>query len=123
MILTEEARRAAAPVETVAEKMSMDPSIEESAMNLGMKTTFDIWAAANSLTICNDIVKAEAGLADGDPAQATDNYNEINAQEILTRVCEERRQKAANASVSGSGELRPWSTDVTDVAQKVANIS
>ena len=101
-------------METVAEGMSMDPSIEESAMNLRIKTTFNIEAAANSLTICDDIVKAEAGLADGDSAQAKDNVNEIDAQEILTRVCEKRRQ--GNASVSASGELRPWSTDIIDVA-------
>ena len=101
----------------------MDPSIEESAMNLRIKTIFDIKAAANSLTTCNDIVEAEARLVADAPAQATDNVNEIDAQDILTRVCEERRQEAANASVSGSDELRPWSTDVTDVTQKVVNIS
>ena len=124
-ILTEEgeARRAAAPVETVAEGMSMDPSSEESTMNLYIELTLDIEAAANSLTTCDDIVKAEAGLADGNPAKATDNVNEIDSQELLTRMREERRREAADASVSGSGELRPWSTDVTDVARKAANIS
>ena len=105
MILTKKARRAAAPMKTVAEGMSMELSIEESAMNLRITTTFNIEAAVNSLTTCVDIVKAEAGLADGDSAQAKDNVNEIDAQEILTRVCEERRQR--NAIVSGRGELRP----------------
>ena len=85
----------------------MDPSSEERAMNLHIELTLDIEAAANSLTSYDDIVKAEAGLADGDPAKATDNVNEIDSQEILTRVREERRQEAADASVSGSGELRP----------------
>ena len=116
-----EARRVAAPVEVVSEGMSMNASSEESAMNLHIG--LDIEAAANCLTTCDDIVKAEAGLADGDPAKATDNVNEIDSQEILNRVREEKRQEATDASVSGSGELWPWSTDVTDGAQKAANIS
>ena len=109
VILTEEreAGRVAAPVEAVSEGMSMDPSSEDSAMNLHIELTLDIDGAANSLTTCDDIVKAEAGLADGDPAKATDNVNEIDSKEILTRLREERRQEAADASVSGSVELRP----------------
>ena len=113
----------AAPVEAVSEGMSMDPSSEESSMNLHIELTLDFEVAANSLTTCDDIVKAEAGLADGDPAKATHNVNEIDSHEILTRVREERRREAADTSVSGSGEVRPWSTDVTDVAQKATNIS
>ena len=125
VILTDEreAGRVAAPVEAVSEGMSMDTSNEESAMNLHIEPTLDIEAAANSLTTSDDIVKAETGLADGDPAKVTDNVNEIDSQEILTWMREERRREAADSIVSGSGELRPWNTDVTDGAQKAANIS
>ena len=91
-------------------------------MNLYNGLTLDIEAAANCLTTSDDIVKTEVGLADGDAAKATDNVSEIESQEILTRMREERRQEAADASVSGSGELWPWSTDVTDVAQNASNI-
>ena len=69
--------------------MSMDPSSEESVMNLLIEPMLDIGAAANSLTTGVDIVKAEAELADGDAAKEIDNVNEIDCQEIFTRAREE----------------------------------
>ena len=94
----------AAPVEAGSEGISMDPSSEESAMNLHIEPTLDIEATANSLTTCDDIVKAGAGLADGDPAKVTDDINGTDSQQICTRAFE-RRHEAADVSVSRPVEL------------------